>query len=73
MKIPAHIYMHESSPTVERWQFAADNLSMETGIFVEVKYESSVGCMTRIYFVIGDHQFDSLNEVKRALENKAFL
>jgi hypothetical protein len=52
---------------------------IEHGVYVEVEvvYSSSnpisFPMVSEIYFVIGDHRFDTAKELHKALENKAFL
>lgn len=82
MKIPSN-YLTESnwSKIYNLWYSAAETLSMETGIFVKVyaKYEHNNGVehnyltASRIFFQIGEHEFESLHDVKKAIDNKAFL
>lgn len=55
------------------WQSAARQISLEHGIFIEAIYIREYDGLGRIYFKVGDKEFDSLNTLKRALANKAFL
>jgi hypothetical protein len=55
------------------WNTAADQASLEFGIFVEALELIENGFLTRIYFKIDDHEFDSQNDLMKALNNKAFL
>lgn len=55
------------------WNAAAAQVSIEYGIMVETYYESEGMLLTRIFFQVMGHQFDSLRDLKKALENKAFI
>lgn len=72
----------------EVWGVAATQISMEYGIFVEVKTEAEFDGkkriqgryevfhpeqVIRIFFKTMDQEFESLNHLRRALNNKAFL
>lgn len=57
------------------WDDAAIQASIKYGAFVEVKItwrETDMG-WDEIYFEIAGHKFGSLDELERALKNKAFL
>ena len=51
------------------------SLTLEYGIavFFDEKLDLINGDFVDIYFIIDGHRFDNLLEVKRALNNKAFL
>ena len=61
------------------WYVAAEALSLETGIFVTVQAEyrgegaENFQKASRLYFKLDDHEFDSMHDLKKAIENKAFL
>jgi len=68
------------------WYIAAANVTMETGVFVEVrkdygKYPGTSGYpasanfskLARIYFVVDGHEFETLTDLRKAIANKAFL
>ncbi len=56
------------------WRNEAINLSMEHGIFIEVKFELGNDLVPiRIWFELMGHQFESLIDLRKALANKAFL
>jgi hypothetical protein len=77
MKIPEHINMVDTNEYFKVWRHEAQQLSMETGIFIQVviKYRSSsvVVYVDEIVFKIMDHEFNSLHDLKKAIVNKAFL
>ena len=64
---------------IKLWEDAALNLSLETGVYIVVKFsifrelEYSDDKVSRIYFQINNHEFESLTELKQALSLKAFL
>jgi hypothetical protein len=59
----------------------ADDLSIKFGVFIDVRSEAGLKFRNnavgddggRIYFKIGEHEFESINDVITALNNKAFL
>jgi hypothetical protein len=56
------------------WTNAADQISLEYGIFVEVCYSLADNLVPdHIWFVVMDHKFESLMDLRKALNNKAFL
>lgn len=85
MRIPANTYMtgHAISKLEDLWYSTARQISMETGIYVDVgfEYESagqqSFGPVSldirRIFFKVKEHEFESLTDLKKAIANKAFL
>lgn len=89
MKIPKAARL-EGSDIMSLWKKSAQQLSLETGIYIQVSAEygetpatiylapghiipSTDFHLERIYFKIMDHEFESLNDLKKALNNKAFL
>jgi hypothetical protein len=78
MKLPEDIYYPNDDSYVrllKLWRDNAEQLSVETGIFIEVHitYPTGKNYINRIFFKVDDHEFEGLNEVKRAIEMKAFL
>lgn len=77
MKIPENTNLSSSDMDViyELWETTARQVSMTYGILVTVKHERSgwQEPITRIYFAVDDHEFESLLTLKRALRMKAFL
>jgi hypothetical protein len=78
MKIPENIIVvgNDSDSIINLWYDAARRASLETGIFVEVKYEYRVSgpiSLHSIIFKVMDHNFESLSALQTALKNKAFL
>ena len=65
--------------TIEQdWLKAAYQLSLESGIFIEVivKHDrSNLGnlYLQEIVFKVMEHEFNGLSDLKRAIDNKAFL
>ncbi len=74
---------HAISKIEELWHDAARQISLETGIFIEVKYEydgpgpQPFGPVNveirRIFFKVKEHEFESLTDLKKAVANRAFL
>ena len=59
------------------WRKEAINLSMKTGIFIDVKekYDNNpvFPITNELVFAIGDKEFDNLIDLKRALKLKSFI
>lgn len=78
MKIPKSEHVYHNSNTAKRlfndWRAAAAQIEMEYGVWVAVKTEEDTNTIvTRIYFLAMEHEFESLRDLKKALENKAFM
>ncbi len=84
MKIPEELRLWintdgRGTQLIELWKRTADQVSMEYGMLVEVKIIPRPGpgshMIDRLVFTVldGAHEFESLNELKRALANKVFL
>jgi hypothetical protein len=77
MKIPSGTYISSSHPIWLAWQAAATKLAIEYGIWIEpIKQGASSANLDdgqSLYFQIGDKQFESLRDLRKALKNKAFL
>ena len=82
MKIPTHhIFLSGSfayKALTEKWEKAAGELSLESGIYIEVDVKhgsTNLGNahMIEIVFKVADHEFAGLTDVKKAIANKAFL
>lgn len=88
MKIPLNYFLGYNTSEFDKvfnlWDQHAKKLSLEHGILIDVRLEAKgilVGLfshvdvceVTRIFFKIEDLEFDSLNDLKKALKNKAFL
>jgi len=76
MKIPDNSLDDlEAKRIVELWKETARQISMEHGVYVEAKFECTTvwPIPSRIYFKLGTYEFESLSDLKRALNNKAFL
>ena len=70
--------LKESDRIEKEWSEASRQIGLEHGVFVEVKKEYRGGTvfddvLSRIYFKVGEHEFESLRELKRACRLKAFL
>lgn len=78
MKIPEYADIRDTDPVVISWNNAAALVSMESGIFVDViikRRNSNMlnGPIDEILFRVMDHEFSGLRDLKKALDNKAFL
>lgn len=69
----ANISTSDSQATHLLWDKTAREISLETGIYIEVVAEYENITLTEIKFKVMDHEFGSLKELKKALDNKAFL
>jgi hypothetical protein len=64
----------KKTPLIDAWQNAAISIGLETGIYVSVNYEyDTYPYIRRIFFMINDHKFENLTELKRAIDLKVFL
>lgn len=80
MKIPEQKFLgsNESERVEEFWMQAARQAGLDYGVYVEVlkDWAGSTNVydvrLMRIYFKVGDRQFEGLRELKRALRLKAF-
>ena len=87
MRIPENAFAYEDFNKVyERWVQVAHQISMEYGVMVQVKVEYNNPPdlslpdpwgdnlkPTRIYFKVDMHEFEGLKDLKKALDNKAFM
>lgn len=77
MKVPSVEY-NELAPYFVHWYNAAQTLSLQHGIFIEVLMDCTPNSsvlstkVTRIYFKAMGHEFESLRDLKKGLRNKAF-
>lgn len=55
------------------WTQAAMKLGLRTGVYAGVYVIGEEGYLSRIYFKLGEHEFDSLSDLRKAINNKAFL
>jgi hypothetical protein len=75
MKIPEHINLPYDGTTTQAWYEAAIAESMRTGIYIETirtKHNNSE-YVSELQFKVMDHLFDNLTDLRKALDNKAFL
>lgn len=77
MKIPDKVWI--SRDEIVSWQEEARRLRMKYGIYVTAQQDYEQGTMAtatrpiRLYFMVDEHEFESLNDLEKALQNKAFL
>lgn len=73
MKIPKDTFLIDTVKLL--WHETASRLSMEYGIFIDVKYKhgSSIFIIEEIVFEIEGKEFGSLKQLEKALENSALL
>ena len=78
MKIPEDAEVVTGSDNIRSTFYRVSNeiayrLGMEYGVWVQSNIErDSEGRITRIYFSTMGHQFESAQELEKALKNKAF-
>lgn len=79
MKIPTNIFWNtsDSQKMIELWQNKAREISMRTGLFIQVGIEYQSESLInprpiRIYFDALDHEWESLQDLESALKLKAF-
>ena len=78
MRIPDRIDIHfhqlEFKEMITAWHQKANEIMLQYGIYIEVKYELGDGAHLRhLYFKALDREFENLNELIRVINNKAFL
>ena len=77
MKIPLTAQAYRGSDLVNRlttdWKAAACKIELDYGIWIDVRATWDNNFMSRIYFLVAEHEFDSLQALRRALRNKVFL
>lgn len=81
MKINQRSEFNDSSSnlrrdTIKLWEETARKISLEYGIYCEVKfsyYNNNFEKASRIYFLVMEKECDSLKELIRLLDNKAFI
>jgi hypothetical protein len=74
MKIPKHI--HLASKDFQNWREKAQELSMEYGMFIELIYtnrNNQTPELESVQFKVMDHVFEGLKDLRKALDNRAFL
>lgn len=80
MKIPNGEYVN--SDWIAGVYYLAAKISMESSVFVNIGIEwaeplsrnvSNGPQMTRIYFIVDGHEFETVSDLKKAITNKAFL
>ena len=77
MKIPSHANDKRRNKIVHAFDDAADKYSPEYGVFILVRGEylndeKDISKMTRIYFMVMEHEFESIRDLRKALRLKAF-
>jgi SRSO17 transposase len=75
MKLPGTVGSAGLERIVEAWERAALDMSIKYGIFVESKkvMHSTHYYVTELLFEVEGHSFECLEELERALKQKAFL
>ena len=76
MKIPDTFIYNQRDSIAKLWAELALQISAEYGIYVTTvtKWEGSFKFgFSEIVFRVGEHEFGSIKELRKALENKAFL
>lgn len=87
MKIPKEWDVDSNDPLFTRAQEILDDLYLEYGVPIVMWLEEStytvppligeepevINYVNRLYYRIGDHEFETIRELRKALENKAFM
>ena len=76
MKIPDTFECYNQRDEITKfWVELALQLSAEYGIFISTisKWSNEKFGLSEIVFKVGEHEFGSVKELRKALENKAFL
>jgi len=75
MKIPDNKIVHNLDDRFKLWKHTAHKYSMEYGVFIDVEiwYRDNTTSVTEVNFIVEDHKFSSLKELRKALKNKSFL
>ena len=85
MKIPRELGLYREgirgSALLKMFEDGALELIFKSGIFIEVVVETVPGTspdpkkehFARIYFKVMQHEFEGLDDLKKAVENKVFL
>ena len=82
MKIPKDMDEARVKELIETIWDAAHQLSIKTGLVVQLRYKNEDGATIYSYnhyqpaecvFLVGDKEFKSLKDARRAIQQKAFL
>ena len=75
MKIPSHFELDEVDEAVHQFRKTAIKMSIKHGIAIMAMQETDDNSIIRLYFQIDgfEHEFESLNDLKIAIKNKAFM
>jgi hypothetical protein len=78
MKIPEKLYLIASSgegrKIIDAWASAAARTSLESGIYITIKVAYRTrGYIDSIVFIVDDHEFEGLDDLKKCLLLKVFL
>lgn len=80
--------MDYDSPLIKRAQEIITDLTLEYGVWVWIDFEQgsyqitpglfddqpdTIHCITGMRYCLGEHKFETIRELRKALENKAFL
>lgn len=72
-----HFWSHstEYEHLIADFKQVARQLQVEHGVFIDVcsEYCEDGVIVTRVYFKVMDHEFETGRELRKALENKAFV
>lgn len=76
MKIPKNSGAHYEEIR-QLWQKTANEMALEYGIFIQVvtyyDNNSHFPNFNNITFEVMDHEFENLHDLRKAVQNKAFL
>jgi hypothetical protein len=74
MKFPKGTNITSNNPLYQKWCATAIEMTVEYGIQIEtqMQYDDNSEFQS-LYFEVDGHRFECLKDLRRALENKAFL
>jgi hypothetical protein len=74
MKLDMGTFITENHPLFKLWETAGLNMTVEYGIRVQIILTGpTVDEVQRLYFKVDNYEFECLKDLRKALENKAFL
>ena len=77
MKIPEKLWLipnGEGRKIIDAWTSASERISLESGIYITIKVKyRDLGYIDSIVFIVDDHEFEGLDDLRKAINMKAFL
>jgi len=64
----------EGRKIIDAWASVAARTSLESGIYITIKVAYRTrGYIDSIVFIVDDHEFEGLDDLRKAINMKAFL